>query len=544
MAIRGSLAEAGLPDVLQLLSLGQKTGCLSVARAGDFGSIFFERGRVVHASLVNRRDRLGEQLLRAGAVDAADLQAALAEQAADPSRRLGELLLRRGAVRADALERQARLQVEEAVLELFTWTQGTFSFEPEVRVDLPESPLSLDASGLLMEGARRTDERARIAQRIPGPDAVFACAAHVADLAAAAASLELSAAEKRVVPFVDGVRDVAQLADAAGVVEFDAMRAVFALAEEGLVAHVATSAPPDARGGSRIDEHRNLGVAFYRAALFDEALRELRRVLELAPADGHARFHIGLIALRRGRWADAAAALGEAAALSGAPGAVFHALALARREIGQLDGAHEALDEAARRGLAHDPRGQALRASLRLRAGDAAAASALFADADAPSGSRAHAAPWYHYAALAAARAGDGARAAALLEAGRAAHPRSAPLLANLAALRLAEGRADDALRLAAAALAEDVSLAPAHKTAGDAHYRGGRFAEAAACYERALAVVPTLGPDVWLRLGNVRLRQGDRDAAAAAWRRALEIDPGHAIARGNIAALGREVST
>src|SRR4051812_41162392 len=105
MAIRGSLAEAGLPDVLQLLALGQKTGCLSVARAGDFGSIYFVNGRVAHASLVNRRDKLGEQLLRAGSVAAADLSAALAEQVADPSRRLGELLIRRGAVDPAALVR-------------------------------------------------------------------------------------------------------------------------------------------------------------------------------------------------------------------------------------------------------------------------------------------------------------------------------------------------------------------------------------------------------------------------------------------------------
>ena len=30
MAIKGSLREASLPDVLQLLTLGKKTGCLSV----------------------------------------------------------------------------------------------------------------------------------------------------------------------------------------------------------------------------------------------------------------------------------------------------------------------------------------------------------------------------------------------------------------------------------------------------------------------------------------------------------------------------------
>ena len=70
MAIRGNLSEANLTDVLQLLALGQKTGCLSVAREGSFGSVHFDSGRIVYAAIVNRQDRLGERLLRSGAISA------------------------------------------------------------------------------------------------------------------------------------------------------------------------------------------------------------------------------------------------------------------------------------------------------------------------------------------------------------------------------------------------------------------------------------------------------------------------------------------
>ena len=47
-----------MPDVLQLLSMGKKTGCLSVGHRGSFGYIFFDkvpnlkfsfRKRVLHA---------------------------------------------------------------------------------------------------------------------------------------------------------------------------------------------------------------------------------------------------------------------------------------------------------------------------------------------------------------------------------------------------------------------------------------------------------------------------------------------------------------
>ena len=73
MAIRGNLSEASLADVLQLLALGQKTGCLSVAREGSFGTVHFASGRIVHAELVNRRDRLGDRLVRIGAITPDDL---------------------------------------------------------------------------------------------------------------------------------------------------------------------------------------------------------------------------------------------------------------------------------------------------------------------------------------------------------------------------------------------------------------------------------------------------------------------------------------
>ena len=64
MAIKGNLREAGLPDVLQLLAMGQKTGCLSLTDRSLFGYIYFDRGRITYASIVNRRDRLGDLLVK------------------------------------------------------------------------------------------------------------------------------------------------------------------------------------------------------------------------------------------------------------------------------------------------------------------------------------------------------------------------------------------------------------------------------------------------------------------------------------------------
>jgi cellulose synthase operon protein C len=135
--------------------------------------------------------------------------------------------------------------------------------------------------------------------------------------------------------------------------------------------------------------------------------------------------------------------------------------------------------------------------------------------------------------------AGDPAAALARLEEGVQAHPRSAPLLACLAAVRARQGKDEEAQRLAERAAAEDPTLPQPIKLVGDVHYRAGRHEAAAAWYARAVELAPALGPDVWLRIGNVRLRQGDRAGAVDAWRQALRLQPDHAIARGNLDALG-----
>ena len=69
IAIKGSLAEASLADVLQLLAMEAKTGCLSLTQEKNFASIYFDGGRICYASIVNRRDRIGERLVRAGVDD-------------------------------------------------------------------------------------------------------------------------------------------------------------------------------------------------------------------------------------------------------------------------------------------------------------------------------------------------------------------------------------------------------------------------------------------------------------------------------------------
>ena len=133
MAIKGSLKEASLPDVLQLLAMGKKSGCLSVTHRSNFGSIYFDKGKISYASIVNRRDRLGDILVKSGLLSPERLDEAIALQAKARGKRLGELLVEQGMIEREQLNAQMRVQIEEAVYFLFTWAEGSFNFESDIR---------------------------------------------------------------------------------------------------------------------------------------------------------------------------------------------------------------------------------------------------------------------------------------------------------------------------------------------------------------------------------------------------------------------------
>ncbi|HEU4787180.1 MAG TPA: DUF4388 domain-containing protein, partial [Gemmatimonadaceae bacterium] len=173
MAIRGSLKEASLPDVLQLLAMGQKTGCLSVSHRNNFGYIYFDRGRISYASVVNRRDRLGDMLVKTGLITQAQLDSAVELQNRRRDERLGHLLVEQGVIGAKQLDDAIDVQIREAVYFLFTWNEGTFNFEADVTPDPHDHLVSINPESLLLEGARRVDEWGLIEKKIPSFDIVF-----------------------------------------------------------------------------------------------------------------------------------------------------------------------------------------------------------------------------------------------------------------------------------------------------------------------------------------------------------------------------------
>jgi tetratricopeptide (TPR) repeat protein len=400
MAIKGSLKEASLPDVLQLLSMGRKTGCLGLSFHDSFGSIYFDSGRICHAAIVNRP-----------------------------------------------------LDTENSVYTLFTWTSGTFNFEPGVEPEDGAERVSVDPQSLLLEGARRVDEWSLIEKKIPSFDVVFSL-----DRPRLMMNRDpLTSEQEALLPLIDGHRDINGLIRDSGLGEFEVGKALYGLLNASFLLPVGRkrTTPTLPRNASPL-ERRELASALYRAGMHDEAMREFRALVEEA-ADPVASFHVGLIALRQKEWGGAVNAFMTAAPEAPNKTALLHNLALAYEQLGQLEKARLVIDRALGSGGNADPLIQLEAAVISMRLGDMQAAKVRLSEARSLWTKEPPPAVWFHYAAKVAAMTDDPDREMLLLTAAIESHPESAVLLNNLAAAHLKHEDFESAREVAE----KGVALAP-----------------------------------------------------------------------------------
>ena len=182
--IEGSLREVALADVLQLLDLGRKTGVLHVTDAFGRGArVTLVNGRIRDAAFDGEAPRRGERHLR------------------------------------------------DVVIDLLGWTTGRFAVEPLDEATGHTGGVTVGIDSVLMEAARRADEWARLADRVPGAHAT----PRLAPVAPHAAPVALAPEEWEVLAYADGVADLRAIAARSGRDLLAVAAAVHRLVGDGLL---------------------------------------------------------------------------------------------------------------------------------------------------------------------------------------------------------------------------------------------------------------------------------------------------------------------
>jgi hypothetical protein len=232
VAIRGSIEEAGLPNVLQVFALGGKTGRIAVEQGTVHGAIYLDAGTVIWAEIVSAGDRLGDHLVRSGKITREQLRHAIEALTQDAARALAEVLVDSGSIARGELDRFVQHQVEEAVYLMFSWTKGQFIFTPSAKPPRHATCVSLHADRLLLEAGRRADDWTVIHIAIPSFDRVYRRAT---PRPGTATSEELTSEQHRILPLLDGTRDVNGIIELSGMSAFEVGKALLDLITAGLV---------------------------------------------------------------------------------------------------------------------------------------------------------------------------------------------------------------------------------------------------------------------------------------------------------------------
>ncbi|MCI0340244.1 MAG: DUF4388 domain-containing protein [Planctomycetales bacterium] len=318
MGLKGDLDSISLADIFQTLSMTGQEGTLVVRGSDQVKYIHFTRDGVsLLTSGEKKMGRLGDMLVGLGKISPDDLRSALTRQK-ETGGLIGETLTELGLVTPKDIENAVRIQIEEEIYDLFSWTNANFEFNegaaPEnffAEADQPVTRLTFNVNSLIMEAARRIDEWDAIEQQIASTKEIF-----VLDSPRSLEG-EWSPQERLVLEALDGERNVDEVIDTTHVPKFEVCKFLARLVEEGRVKRA-----PIEHLLERGDARREAGDHPAALKFFERALAgKLRKTSDMAEV--------------RQRMADSLVALGKKKEAS----EQFKALADLRAEAHDVEGA-------------------------------------------------------------------------------------------------------------------------------------------------------------------------------------------------------------
>ena len=291
MSLRGDLQTMGLPDVLQWIDAGRKTGTLHIQRGSVQKRIIVRDGQIFSSWSNDPRESLGQFLIRLNLVTEEELFKALLAQE-EQRNLLGSILLTGGVLTEQDLKRALKAKAEETLYDLFLWPSGQFEFhEGEVPADIRvtyETPVT----PVILEGVRRVDERQRIETVFPSMATTFRATGDDAPI--------LTDLESQILALAASGRTIAEMSLEIRRSEYETAVLLFDLHTRGLVVvdNTRVEAPPADPVGAI---QGLLGVAYERLQekRFDAARKAYEDVLALDRLNQNAKK--GLIATQEAR---------------------------------------------------------------------------------------------------------------------------------------------------------------------------------------------------------------------------------------------------
>ena len=149
-----------VPDLLQFLAAGRKTGTLKIGRGSVIKQIYLESGFIVGSKSNDPKELLGQVLLHYGKISEDQLQSAMHIHRQSGGR-LGTVLSSRGFVSDEDILEVLRTRTLEIIYDLFIWDEAEFEFADTDALPDHLIRIQVDVTSVVMDGIYRIDEWGR-----------------------------------------------------------------------------------------------------------------------------------------------------------------------------------------------------------------------------------------------------------------------------------------------------------------------------------------------------------------------------------------------
>lgn len=288
MAIHGTLTTMSVPDLLQFVAQGRKTGTLKFERSKVSKKIYFEKGLIVGSDTNDPKEYLGQVLIHYGKLDEQRLQVAMEAQR-ETGGRLGEILVAKGFLQsADVLE-ILRIRTLDIIYDLFLWGEADFEFYDDETLPPDLIRIEVQPNSVIMEGIYRVDELTRYRRLIPSDRAILELGTGWTS------SLSVGKETRQILYFLEKHMTVAEICYNMHASSFHVYALLYDLVSKGIV-NVAGEAPEPPDPEKELNELRGKVSESLRAARVDlkngkaeHAISIIHTILELEPKNGEAQ---------------------------------------------------------------------------------------------------------------------------------------------------------------------------------------------------------------------------------------------------------------
>ena len=290
MGLSGNLLTMSLPDILQWIAQGRKTGSLHLERRSVKKRIVFHEGAIFSSWSNDPRESLGQFLVSHRYITEEQLFKALLGQE-NQGRLIGSILVGEGVLSEQDLQQALREKAEETIFDLFLWPEGRFEFRDG---EVPENILfhiEMSVQHVILEGIRRVDEWSRIRKTFPSLRTTFKVkgAKVVEDLQ-----------ERQALGLVAAGKPLAEIALEMHRTDFDTAVLLFGLYARELIAVDSAPAEPGPEDPvSAIELLLAVGYQRLQERRYDEARKAYEDVLGLDRLNQNAKK--GLLAVSEAR---------------------------------------------------------------------------------------------------------------------------------------------------------------------------------------------------------------------------------------------------